>query len=322
MLAFFLWAVGAVWHFDLLPQPISSPLSVALVIAACALFARLNPKRTWLTFAGATVFAVWLISLLQQPTHNRDWIAGQAELSQVAYEGDQVTIKKFRHNVYRSASDYDVHRSELNFRLSQLSRVWFIVQRFSASEGLAHVFLSFEIAPYDGGAARYFSVSVEIRREQDESFSPIQGLYRRYELNYVFGAEQDLIGVRTVMRPDDRVFMYPVNATPQQVQRLFARIADRTNQIYDRPEFYHTMLNNCMNGILRHTAKLTPVEISWFDPKIILPGYSDRFAYEKGIIGSREQSFDLLQQACRIDVRAREFGIADGFSEAIRKPAN
>jgi len=318
---YFVWAIGAIWYFDLVPQPLGPIAAMATLLAFAFLLYRLKPKQNWLTWAGVAVIAVWLVSLLQQPTHDRDWAKDQTVLSQVAIEGDDVTIRDFRFSEYRSDSDYDVRRSDYSFKLSELKKVWFIVQRFTPKEGLAHVFLSFEITPEDG-EPKHFGISVEIRREEDEFFSPTQGLYRRYELNYIFGDERDLIGVRTVMRPDDRVFMYPVNATPAQVQQLFQSIANRTNQIYDRPEFYHTLLNNCMNGILRHTAELTPEEISWFDPSIILPGYSDRFAYNKGIIGSADQSFEDLKQACRIDQRAREHGIREGFSKAIRKQAN
>jgi hypothetical protein len=77
-----------------------------------------------------------------------------------------------------------------------------------------------------------------------------------------------------------------------------------------------------MNGILRHTRELLPEEISWFDPQIIFPGYSDRYAFSKGIIGDRAHSFEELKQACRIDQLAREHGIRDGFSQAIRKITN
>lgn len=316
-LIFLLWAAGAVWHFDFLPRPVGPILAFVLPAFFVLLFFRLKRKKFWLTYAGGAITAVWLLLQLHQPTHDRDWAKDQTVLSHIQFLGDQVTIRNFRHNIYRSESDFDVHRSDYQFELSRLQKVWFIVQHFTTGEGLAHVFLTFEVMPEDG-AAEHFSLSVEIRREADEFFSPIQGLYKQYELNYVFGDERDLIGVRTIMRPDDRVYMYPINATPNQVQELFHSIADRTNQIVERPEFYHTLLNNCMNGLLRHTVELTPEEISWFDPKILLPGHSDQFAYDKGIIGSAEQSFEDLKQQCRIDPIAREHGIQPGFSTAIR----
>lgn len=321
MLFFFAWSVGAIWFFALLPWPVGPVLAVATLIAFLVLLIRLKRKTNWLSYAGLAIICVWLVTLLQQPTHDRTWAKDQAVLARVEIESGNVTIKGFRHNKYRAESDYDVHRSDYSFKLDELTKVWFIVQRFSPQEGLAHVFLSFEVEP-DNAEPKHFALSIEIRKEEDESFSPVQGLYRSYELNYVFGDERDLIGVRTVMRPNDRVFMYPVNATPEQIQTAFRSIADRTNQIHERPEFYHTMLNNCMNGILRHTVELTPEEISWFNTQILMPGFSDRFAFKQGIIGSPGQTFRELKEDCRIDTLAREHGIRDGFSKAIRKQAN
>ena len=319
---FLAWAIGAIWFFELFPHPVGPILSVVTAAVFAVLLIILDRKRMWLSYAGGAITGIWLVTLLQQPSHDRDWDKDQSELAEVSIQLDDVIVRNFRHCTYRTESDFDVDRSDFQFQLSKLRNVWFIIQRFTPGEGLAHVFLTFEIKAENNLPSRYFAVSVEIRREAGESFSPTQGLYRQYELNYIFGDERDLIGVRTVMRPDDRLFMYPVNATPEQVQTLFRSIADRTNQIRERPEFYHTLLNNCMNGILRHTVELTPEEISWMDPRILLPGYSDRFAWEKGIIGSSQQSFEELKVASRIDQKAREFGIRSGFSEAIRKVAN
>ena len=48
---------------------------------------------------------------------------------------------------------------------------------------MAHTFLSFELDTPQG--KHYFSISVEIRREENELFSPLAGLFRHYELMYV-----------------------------------------------------------------------------------------------------------------------------------------
>lgn len=309
------WALGAVWF--------RFPFSLGPIFASCGLVAliilygTLQKKTLWLAYVAGAVTSIWLVLQLQQPSHDRIWADDQSELSRVYFDEDQVTITNFRHSEYRSESDFDVHRSDFTFDLTQLDQVWFLVQHFTPQEGLAHVMLAFEVKP-PAGPPEHFAISVEIRRELDEAYSPIAGLYREYELNYVFGDERDLIGVRTVMRPDDRVFMYPVNATPDQVQRLFNSISKRANQIGRRPEFYHTVLNNCMNGILRHTDKLTSEEINWFDPQILMPGYSDHYAFQNDLIGRPGQSFEALKKRCRIDERARDFGISEGFSQVIR----
>jgi len=43
----------------------------------------------------------------------------------------------------------------------------------------------------------HFAPSVEVRREVGETYSPLKGVYRNYELTHVIGDERDLIGVRT-----------------------------------------------------------------------------------------------------------------------------
>ena len=114
--------------------------------------------------------------------------------------------------------------------------------------------------------------------------------------------------------------MYRLNATPQQVQQLFLRFAQRIKDLESDPEFYHSFLNNCANGITRQTYELTPEPINWLDPRIVLPGFSDQFAFEIGLIGDADnQSFEEIKQDARIDVRAREVGITEDFSVQIRQ---
>lgn len=318
-LVMLIWAIGVVGYLPSLSRWLGALLACGIAFALGVLLFRIQKKDRWLSYAGVAIFAAWLLLRCHQPSNDRNWAKDQIELARVEIANGEVTINNFRHNRYRSESDFDVERMDFEFQLSQLNQVWFLVQRFTPSEGLAHVFLAFEVKADSATESRYFSLSVEIRREEGEFFSPVQGLYRHYELNYVFGDERDLIGVRTLMRPEDRIFMYRVNATPRQVQQLFRSIADRTNQLVERPEFYHTLLNNCMNGILRHTVELTPEEVSWFDPQILFPGLSDRYAYNAGMIGSPGQSFDDLKESSRIDQQARKVGGGENFSRAIRR---
>ncbi len=318
-LVFWLWAVGAVRHHDWLPGKTGFVLAGAMVAWAAMLPFLTERLSNWFFYLGGMATTVWLLCFLQQPSHQRDWAQEQSRLALVQLDlQGHVEVKNYRHNDYRSESDFDVNYTDFAFEMSQLEKVWLIVQRFSNSKGLAHVFLTFEVAQQDQ-PSRFVTVSVEVRREDGEAYSPVKGLYREYELNYIFGNEEDLIGVRTVMRPNDRVFMYPIKATKIQLQELFRNIAERANQIDRRPEFYHSLLNNCMNGILEHTYDLTPEPISWLNPKVILPGYSGQLAFEKGLIGDgAEQGFPAFQERCRIDQRAREHGIKEGFSQAIR----
>ncbi len=314
---YWLWAIGAIWYHEWLTEALALVIIVGLIFAAAALLVfQDNSLKSWFSWLAGIATGIWLLTLLQFPSHDRDWAQGQQELAHIEINDQKVLIQNFRDNVYRSENDFDVRFRDFAFDLSELKQVWFVVQHFTQAEGLAHVFLTFQVGD-NAKDARYFAVSVETRRERDEPYTPVQGLYRQYELSYLFGSEEDFLGVRTIHRRKDRVFMYPVNANQKQVQDLFRSIAKRTNQIEQQPEFYHSVFNNCMQGILEHTYNLTPEPISWMNPKIMLPGYSDRFAFEHGLIGDGKD-FEALTQQCRIDEIARKHGATKGFSKAIR----
>jgi hypothetical protein len=315
---FFLWSAGALYHLTFLPYALRSLCAAAYFVGGIWLFVRLKNPDKWLALAAASIVLVYLITLVQRPSNDRNWDLSQSLTTRVEVGDKHVVIHGFRHCNYRTETDFDVRYQTIEFKLDQVQSVWFLVQKFSPLEGLAHTFVSFELQTDVG--PQYFSVSVEIRREVGEVYSPIRGLYRQFELLYVIGDERDLIGSRTVVRELDRVHMYRVNATPQQVQRLLLDIAERINKLENEPEFYHTFLNNCTNGIVFHTYDLTPEPINWLDPRIVMPGYSDRFAFEKKLIGKDGQTFAELQDQCRIDQVARNAGLVEQFSEAIRAP--
>ena len=316
----FAWAVGAVYLLTYLPRSFATILAIAFAGAAFCWVRKSPAPRTRQQRLAACIAAAWVATLPQQPSNQRDWAQDNLQLARVETEGDLAKIVNFRNNVYRSESDYDVNFENLEFNINSIRRVWFVVQRFTTMEGIAHNFLTFEYTLNSKPA--YFSVSVEIRREKGESFSPVKGLYRQYELIYVVSSEQDEIGMRTVLRPEDRVFMYEVNANAHQVQQLFTDIANRINSLEDSPEFYHSLLNNCTNNIVAHTYKLTPEPINWLDPRIVAPGYADRFAFAYGLVGNDKESFDALQARSRIDEIARSVGICPGFSAQIRRSAD
>ena len=319
MLAWFAWAAGAIYWLTFLPAVLRTLLATGYVVGFLILLRRAirtQSAKKWLQHVAVSVVLVYLRTIVLRPYNERNWVTEHSRLAEVTRQGDEIQVQNFRHNVYRSAADFDVRFEDLQFRLSRLDKVWFVVQRFTALEGIAHNFLTFRWLADNG--PEYFSVSVEVRREAGEAFSPVKGLYRQYELIYIIADERDEIGARTVLRPDDRVFLFPVNATAEQVQSLFLDITDRMGRLRDKPEFYHSLLNNCTNSIVEHTYKLTPEPINWLDPRIVAPGFADRFAYSNGLIGAEGESFESLRQRCRVDEVARNAGITESFSRDIR----
>ncbi len=257
------------------------------------------------------VFGAWLLFvLLVRPSNERDWNADQARMTTAEIVGDVVTIRNVRNATYRSTTDFDVHWETRRYDLSRLESVWFIVEPFADWRGPAHTFLSFG---FDDGD--HVAISVEIRKERGEAFSPLLGLLRQYEIAYVVGDERDLIGLRANHRKDD-VFLYPVRATREQARALFVSMLERANRIAAEPEFYNTLTNTCTSNIVDHIESIAPGRVPW-SYKTLLPAYSDDLAYDLGLIDT-DLPRATYRSAHRINDLASRYAEDPAFSARIR----
>lgn len=273
---------------------------------------RFGHKRA-LTIAAAAIVVVLaapvaVAYLFATPSAERDWSPDQAVLARASIAGDAVTIEDVRNFSYHSATDYDARYETRRYDLSQLDSLWFAVERFGDAPAIAHTFLSF------GFGDEYVAISVEIRKERGETYSPLKGMLRRYELMYVIGDERDVIGLRTNYRRDP-VYLYPARATPQQMRQIFVQMLARANRLAREPEFYNTLTNNCTSNIVRHVNVIAPTIP--FSYRALMPAYSDSLAYDLGLIPN-ERPLGEVRAAYRIDARAQRHGIGPDFSRAIR----
>jgi hypothetical protein len=239
------------------------------------------------------------VCAVRRPSTARNWSPDQAQLPRVTVEGPVITVENVRNFAYRSTSDYDVRYESRTYDLRKLDSLWFGLERFG-QPGMAHTFLSF------GFGEQYLAVSAEIRKEKGESFSPWRGLLDQYELMYVLADERDVIGLRTNHRKDP-VWLYPVNAKPETIQRVFLDVAGRVNKLATDPEFYNTLTNTCTTNIVRHVNRIAPNKVP-FSMRIVLPATSDRLARDLGLIGDGQ----------RIDLLAQKEGVGEDFSRVIR----
>ncbi len=242
--------------------------------------------RTVLLLLAAALLCQAILTVVFRPSNDRVWASDQSLLPDASISpagspndaaGGTLTVRNVRNTVYRSTIDFDVAWETRTYSMSDVDSVWFIVEPFADWRGPAHTFLSFGFK--DG---EYLAISVEIRKEQGEAFSPIKGLLRQYELAYVFGDERDLIGLRAIHRKDD-VFLYRMRATPEQARAILRSMVSRSRQIAEQPEFYNTLTNTCTSNIVDHVLDIAPGSIPW-SYKTLLPAYSDDLAYELGLI--------------------------------------
>jgi len=256
-----------------------------------------------------------LLTLLKNPSNTRDWTTDLQELPSAEFDGDLVHIKNIRNNTYRYPLDFDVAYYDKTFDLNKLVSVDYMVEPFSGWRGLAHTLVSFGFENEDH-QIEYVAISVEIRREKDENFSPIKGLFREYELTYVVADERDVIKLRTNHRKDE-VFLYPMKTTKDKKQQLFISMLKRANQLRDEPEFYNTLTSTCTTNIVKHVNEITPERVP-FSFKVLFPGYSDELAFKLGLIDT-DLPFDEARPHFKINNLAKQHGDDENFSMRIRE---
>jgi hypothetical protein len=256
----------------------------------------------------AVLFVAWL---RQHPSNDRNWQPNEAVMPSAEFHDHVVEVRNVRHTAYRTPEDYTPAYHDRTVDLDRLVRVWFVVEPFSRWGGAAHTFLSFE---FEG--PEFLSVSVEARKEKSETYHFLKGLFRRYELLYVVADERDAIGLRANVRRDD-VFLYPIRAPVPEVRALFVEMLERANALRVRPEFYNTLTSNCTSNIVQHVNRLVPGRVP-FSFKWMLPGYSDRLAYDLGLIDTG-LPFEAIRMRYRINQRAERAGDSPGFSVRIRE---
>lgn len=260
-----------------------------------------------------TIFLLVVLASIyssRTPSNNRDWSADQALLPYAVFKENTVNLFNVRNFTYASTTKYTMNYYNKEYNLDQLSSVDYIVEPFEGI-GAAHTFLSFGFN--DGN---YVAISVEIRKEKGETFSPLKGLLRSYELMYVIADEQDVIKLRTNYRKDS-VYLYPVQTSRENMRALFVDMLNRANTLGDTPEFYNTLTNTCTTNIARHINNISPHKIPW-DLRLLLPKNSDALAYELGFINNSIPLEDLRKKHL-INEKALQYANDDNFSALIRQ---
>lgn len=253
-------------------------------------------KKIFFGFLGlgmVGIVSLFIFLASQKPSHDRDWELGQEKLPQIRLEGDRIRIHNLRDFHWTGPFEAESNYVDANYQLDQMQTVDVVISHFDEFEGLAHIFLSFGFS--DG---RHVSVSLETRREKGEKFSPWLGILRQFEIIYVVGTDNDLLGVRTGPR-EERVYIYPTLASPEQVRDLFKKLAHDINAVYEEPIFYNTLTQNCTNRLTRRVEEISDVRFP-LTYKALLPGYFDEVLYDMRIIRTQE-SFEETKQGALVD---------------------
>ena len=247
--------------------------------------------------------------ILIRPSNDRKWTTDQSVLPVAEIDPPLVTVRNIRHFTYETTDRYTPAYYDKTFDLRKLDSAWFFVEPFGKG-GAAHTFVSFGFEDRD-----FVAISVEIRKEEGESFSVLKGLLRQYEIMYVVGDERDLVKLRTNYRKDP-VHLYRIHAEPERIRKVFLSMLRRANHLREHPEFYNTATNTCTTNLVRHVNEITPERVP-FSPAVLLPANSDRLAYELGLI-SRSLPLEETRRRARINDLAAKYADDPEFSLRIR----
>ena len=305
------WGAGAIYYSPLPGELFRAVLTGIFAVATLLAFL-LFPRRRRTLLGFIAVFAVLVVLRLQIPASNeRDWQPEVAVTPYATISGDLVTIHGVRNFDYRTENDFDVRWETRTYDLRELDSADLIAV-YWAGKAIAHIMVSFGF-----GGKDYLAVSIETRKERGEDYSTIAGLFRQYELVYVFADERDVIRVRTSYRqPPEDVYVYRVHTSLERIRRVFLEYVKTINDLRKQPQFYNTLTTNCTTSILLHT-RVNPESppMSW---KILLSGYLPDYLHELGRIGT-SRPFTELEQISQVNEKAHAAGRDPAFSQRIRE---
>ncbi|MGZ8500338.1 MAG: Lnb N-terminal periplasmic domain-containing protein [Candidatus Binatia bacterium] len=306
-----LWGAGMLYFSPLLPEAWRSYGSGAFALLTVLAFIFL-PRRGRTAVAALAVIGILVVLFLRIPASNvRDWQPDVANLPYATINGDLIAVHNVRNFDYRTETDFTPRWETRTYNLSKLDSAD-VIAVYWAGKAIAHVMVSFGFAGKD-----YLSVSIETRKEKDESYSTLAGFFRQYELYYVVADERDVVGVRTTYRqPQEDVYIYRARGPLQNVRRIFLDYIKSINELRERPSYYNTLTTNCTTSILFHT-RMNPESppMSW---KVLLSGYVPDYLYDLGRIDT-SRPFAELEKLSHVNARAHAAGRDATFSQRIRQ---
>ncbi len=231
-----------------------------------------------------TALLVWL-GACAAARADRDWYPYLARTVQVSVEGETARIDAVSDWSYGPEGPVSEEYRRDEITLSELRHVWFVIEPQPGSRIAAHTLLLFE---FEGD--RLLGLTIEARRERDESYSALRGVFNTYELAYVWASARDLLTRRAVMLGHE-VYIYPIAISEEQKTALLRSLFTRTQALAAHPRFYNTFGANCTNELAKAAG------LNW-NFAFVLTGTSDEYLFREGLIPG--ESFAAAERRARL----------------------
>lgn len=230
-----------------------------------------NPLRPAL-LSIAMILALGSAGCITGPARaDRDWYPYLARTADVETTPQSFSVTPVSDWSYQREGPTSETYIDASYDLDQLRNVWFMLEPQPGSQLAAHTLLLFE---FEGD--RMLGLTIEARREQDEDYSALRGIFNAFELSYIWASARDLLTRRAVML-DHEVFIYPVAIAHDQKVSLLQRLLERTEALETQPRYYNTITSNCTNELAKAAG------FHWA-PAYIFTGRSDEYLFRRHII--------------------------------------
>ncbi len=304
------WATSALWFRLPAPEWAKAAAAGVFVILALGAVLALFTRKRWVALAafalafGAVV--IWWGSI--EPPADGDWTPDVARQTTGTLEGDILTLSDVRDFDWRSDNDFSERWSKRSFDLSKLKTLDLFLLYWAGPQ-MAHLIMSFG---FDGG--EQLAWSVEIRREKNTEYSPVDDAFKSHALVYLATTERDSVRLRSNVRGED-VRLYRLRTAPQNARVLLLQYVAEANELAEKPAFYNSLTTNCTTAVaklIRAAGGTLP-----FDWRLIVNGYLPSYLYDRGAVVTTIPLNELMALA-RIDKRARAADQSPEFSRLIR----
>ena len=264
------------------------------------------------------VFSVASLLILRRhfamsPSNERSWVNDNERLATVEIEGDSAIFRNVRDFNWRTTKDHDEKWIDMKVDLSRVTKIWFVLEYFSPDrKEMAHTILSYEFE--DG---RRLACSIEVRKKKGVSYNPLRGIFRTYELIYVWGTERDIIGVRSRCRAKSKTHLFEgIVLGPGNERRMLESYISRTNKLARDPEWYNTLTNTCTTNIVNHVNEVYPGRVPWAIG-VMMPGLSPKMLLRNNLVKNNGDLHETMLSSIIDDISV-EWDASVDFGDWIR----
>lgn len=301
-------ALGARYAFGL---PAGAEIAIALALPVALLLLPRHRRRIGLV-AAALALSVLVLLGLQRPSLDRDWWPETARIVTVEPDpdGSRVQLRNVRSFTWRTREDHDAVWRERVLDLDQVRTVDLLIEPSPNLGLVAHAMLSFGFE--DG---YHLLLSVEARKEKDETYGVLPGLYRQFELIYILADESDMLALRGGVLGSE-IYLFPANSQPDEVRALLTDILQTVNRLEREPAFYNSLRSNCTTVLLDHADRLSGQ--NRYTYQVLFPGLAGEWMDRFGLLAT-DLPYAEARERFAIGAAIREHLGTANFSQRIRE---